>query len=259
MTYNTILYREEGPIAKITLNRPDDGNMFNAEMCQELRTCLDEIGRETRTRVVVLTGAGDKFFCIGGRKDGMEDSLMYAGVLPTLEMYEAIERIQKPVIASVNGYAVGGGNVLQVVCDLTISKESAMFRQVGPMVGSFDAGYGTWFLEDLVGKKKAKEIWFANPKMSAQEALELGMINKVVPDDQLEEETTKWALTIAERGSFALASLKSAFNARHGGVGGLARMAHDLLLRTYLQSEESKELADSFANRRSPDSSRFGH
>lgn len=206
MTYNTILYREDGPIAKITLNRPDDGNMFNAEMCQELRACLDEIGRETRTRVVVLTGAGDKFFCIGGRKDGMEDSLMYAGVLPTLEMYEAIERIQKPVIASINGYAVGGGNVLQVVCDLTISKESAMFRQVGPMVGSFDAGYGTWFLEDLVGKKKAKEIWFANPKMSAQEALELGMINKVVPDDQLEEETTKWALTIAERGSFALAS-----------------------------------------------------
>ncbi|MEP1213690.1 MAG: enoyl-CoA hydratase-related protein [Marinobacter sp.] len=259
MTYNTILYREEGPIAKITLNRPDDGNMFNAEMCQELRACLDEIGRETRTRVVVLTGAGDKFFCIGGRKDGMEDSLMYAGVLPTLEMYEAIERIQKPVIASVNGYAVGGGNVLQVVCDLTISKESAMFRQVGPMVGSFDAGYGTWFLEDLVGKKKAKEIWFANPKMSAQEALELGMINKVVPDDQLEEETTKWALTIAERGSFALASLKSAFNARHGGVGGLARMAHDLLLRTYLQTEESKELSDSFANRRSPDSKKFGH
>lgn len=259
MNYNTILYREDGPIARVTLNRPDDGNMFNAEMCQELRQCLDAIGRETRTRVVVLNGAGDKFFCIGGRKDGMEDSLMYAGVLPTLEMYEAIERLQKPVIASVNGYAVGGGNVLQVVCDLTISKESAMFRQVGPMVGSFDAGYGTWFLEDLVGKKKAKEIWFANPKMSAREALEIGMINKVVPDDKLGEETTKWALTIAERGSFALASLKSAFNARHGGVGGLARMAHDLLLRTYLQSEESKELADSFANRRSPDSDKFGH
>lgn len=180
-------------------------------------------------------------------------------MLPTLDMYEAIERIQKPVIASVNGYAIGGGNVLQVVCDLTISKESALFRQVGPMVGSFDAGYGTWFLEDLVGKKKAKEIWFANPKMSAREALEIGMINKVVPDDKLDEETTKWALTIAERGSFALASLKSAFNARHGGVGGLARMAHDLLLRTYLQSEESKELADSFANRRSPDSDKFGH
>jgi naphthoate synthase len=217
------------------------------------------MGRETRTRVVVITGAGDKFFCIGGRKDGMEDSLLYAGVLPTLEMYEAIERIQKPVIASVNGYAVGGGNVLHVVCDLTIAKESAMFRQVGPMVGSFDAGYGTWFLEDLVGKKKAKEMWFANPKLSAAEALDIGLVNKVVPDDQLEEQTIEWALTIADRGSFALASLKSAFNARHGGVGGLARMAHDLLLRTYLKTDEAKELADAFADRRKPDSDKFGH
>jgi len=259
MNYNTILYREEGPIAWVTLNRPDDGNMFTAEMCHEIRDCLNSIGRETRTRVVVITGAGDKFFCIGGRKDGMEDSLLYAGVLPTLEMYEAIERIQKPVIASVNGYAVGGGNVLHVVCDLTIAKESAMFRQVGPMVGSFDAGYGTWFLEDLVGKKKAKEMWFANPKLSAAEALDIGLVNKVVPDDQLEEQTIEWALTIADRGSFALASLKSAFNARHGGVGGLARMAHDLLLRTYLKTDEAKELADAFADRRKPDSDKFGH
>ena len=231
MSYETILYKEEGPIGWLTLNRPDDGNMFNVTMCHEIRDCINDIRRETRTRVLVITGAGDKFFCIGGRKDGMEDSTLYAGTLPTLEMYEAIDKLQKPVIASVNGFAVGGGNVLQMVCDCTIAKESAVFRQVGPMVGSFDAGYGTWYLEDLVGKKKAKEIWFRNPKITAQEALAMGLINKVVPDDKLKEETKKFALEIAERGSFALASLKAAFNARHGGVSGLSRMAHDLLLR----------------------------
>ena len=136
--------------------------------------------------MIVLTGAGDKFFCIGGRKDGMEDTTLYAGTLPTLEMYEAIEKLQKPVIASVNGFAVGGGNVLQMVCDCTIAKESAVFRQVGPMMGSFDAGYGTWYLEDLVGKKRAKEIWFRNPKITAREALAMGLINKVVPDAELQ-------------------------------------------------------------------------
>ena len=258
MSYETILYEESGPICTITLNRPDDGNMFTPVMCHEIRQCIEAIRRETRTRVVVITGAGDRFFCIGGRKEGMEKTTLYAGVLPTLEMYEAIDRLQKPVIASVNGFAVGGGNVLQMVCDLTIAKKSAVFRQVGPMMGSFDAGYGTWYLEDLVGKKKAKEIWFCNPKMSADEALALGLINKVVADDALKEETRKFALEVAERGSFALASVKAAFNARHGGVGGLARMAHDLLLRAYLDSDESQELSRAFTERRPPDPGKFG-
>lgn len=259
MSYETITYEEIGPVGKLTLNRPDDGNMFNETMCHEIRDCINDVRRETRTRVLVITGAGDKFFCVGGRKDGMEDSLLYAGVLPTLEIYESIEKLQKPVIASVNGYAVGGGNVLQVVCDLTIAKESAVFRQVGPSVGSFDAGYGTWYLEDLVGKKKAKEIWFCNDKMSAQEALDIGMINRIVPDEKLEEETMNWALHIADKGAFALAAVKGAFNARHGGVGGLGRMAHDLLLRPYLETKEAKELSASFAERRKPDPDTFGH
>jgi len=259
VSYETILYEEDGPIGTITLNRPEDGNMFNVTMCHEIRDCIQNIRRETRTRVIVLTGAGDKFFCIGGRKDGMEDTTLYAGTLPTLEMYEAIEKLQKPVIASVNGFAVGGGNVLQMVCDMTIAKESAVFRQVGPIMGSFDAGYGTWYLEDTVGKKKAKEIWFNNLKIPAREALALGMINRVVPDDKLKEETRAFALETADRGPFALASVKAAFNARHGGVGGLARMAHDLLLRAYLESEESHELSDSFAKKRKPDPSKFGH
>src|SRR6266436_6457996 len=182
MGYETILYAEDGPVATLTLNRPDDGNMFTETMCHEVRDCINAVRRETRTRVLVMTGAGEKFFCIGGRKEGMEDTLLYAGVLPTLEMYESIDRLQKPVIASVNGFAVGGGNVLQMVCDVTIAKESAIFRQVGPMMGSFDAGYGTWYLEDLVGKKRAKEIWYANPKITAKEAKEIGLINRVVAD-----------------------------------------------------------------------------
>jgi naphthoate synthase len=259
MSFEEITYGEDGPIGTITLNRPHDGNMFTPKMCHEIRDCVNEIRRETRTRVIVLTGAGDKFFCIGGRKEGMEDTLTYAGTLPTLEMYESIDRLQKPVIASVNGFAVGGGNVLQMVCDMTIAKESAVFRQVGPMMGSFDAGYGTWYLEDLVGKKRAKEMWYRNPRIPAKEALAMGLINKVVPDDQLVQATREFALEVAERGSLALASVKAAFNARHGGVGGLARMAHDVLLRLYLETDESHELSKAFAEKRKPDPDRFGH
>ena len=258
MKFEEITYREDGPIGTITLNRPHDGNMFTVQMCHEIRDCINEIRRETRTRVVVITGAGDKFFCIGGRKEGMEDTQLYAGVLPTLEMYESIDKLQKPVIAMVNGFAVGGGNVLQVVCDITIAKESAVFRQVGPMMGSFDAGYGTWYLEDLIGKKRAKEMWYRNPKLSAREALEWGLINHVVPDAELHDFTRKIALEIADRGPFALAAIKGAFNARHGGVGGLSRITHDMLLRGYLDTEEHAELSASFAERRRPDASRFG-
>jgi naphthoate synthase len=258
MTFSQILYEEDGPIGTITMNRPDDGNMFTETMCHEIRDCIESIRRETRTRVIVLTGAGEKFFCIGGEKTGMPDTKLYAGVLPTLEMYEAIDRLQKPVIASVNGLAVGGGNVLQVVCDVTIAKKSAIFRQVGPMVGSFDAGYGTWYLEDLVGKKLAKEIWYANPKISADDAKAIGLINRVVPDDQLKEKTREFALEIADRGAFALASIKGAFNARHGGVSGLSRVTHDLLLRQYLDTDEHHELSASFKERRKPDTSKFG-
>ena len=259
MEFSQILYAEDGPVGTITLNRPDDGNMFTETMCHEIRDCINAVRRETRTRVLVITGAGDRFFCIGGRKDGMEDSQLYAGVLPTLEMYESIDRLQKPVVACVNGFAVGGGNVLQMVCDVTIAKESAVFRQVGPMMGSFDAGYGTWYLEDLVGKKRAKEIWFRNPKMTAQYAEEIGLINKVVPDAELADATRIFALEIAERGAFALAAIKAAFNARHGGVGGLSRISHDLLLPGYLRTQESKELSSAFAERRKPDSDKFGH
>jgi naphthoate synthase len=258
MSYETILYEEDGAVGWLTLNRPDDGNMFTPAMCHEIRDCVNAVRRETRTRVLVITGAGERFFCIGGRKEGMEESTLYAGMLPTLEIYESIERLQKPVIASVNGFAVGGGHVLHVVCDLTIAKESAVFRQVGPMMGSFDAGFGTWHLEDLVGKKKAKEIWFLNEKLTARQALELGLVNKVVPDDQLQQATMEMANAIAARGSYALAAIKGAFNARHQGVIGLARLTHDLMLPPYYRSDEAQELAAAFNERRAPDPRRFG-
>src|SRR5690606_9896896 len=259
MAYSEITYEEDGPIGTLTLNRPDDGNMFTETMCHEIRDCIETVRRETRTRVLVLTGAGDRFFCVGGKKDGMEKTKLYAGTLPTLEMYEAIDRLQKPVIASVNGFCVGGGNVLQMVCDLTIAKESAIFRQVGPMVGSFDAGYGTWYLEDLVGKKRAKEIWYANPKMTAAQAKEIGLITRVVPDAELKERTRDFALEVAERGALPLDSIKGAFNARRGGVSGLSRVTHDLLLSQYLGSDEAEELKASFAEKRKPDAAKFGH
>ena len=256
--YSTILYHEEGPVGVLTLNRPDDGNMFTPTMCHEVRDCLEAVRNETRTRVIVLTGAGDKFFCIGGHHNAPEDTYLYPGTPPTLEMYEAIERLQKPVIASVNGFAVGGGHVLHVVCDLTIAKESAVFRQVGPMVGSFDAGYGTWYLEDLVGKKKAKEIWMMNEKLTAREALALGLINKVVPDEDLQTATMEMANHIAKRGAYALAAIKHAFVARHGGALGLSRLTHDLMLPPYYASDEAKELSDAFKNKRAADTSKFG-
>ena len=151
-SYDEILYKEVGPIGVIRLNRPDDGNMFTSKMVGEVRDCIEGIRLETRTRVIVLSGVGDKFFCIGGVHDDGPETNLYPSVPRTLEMYEAIERLQKPVIAAVNGFAVGGGNVLQVVCDMTVAKQSAIFRQVGPMVGSFDGG-----LRHLVSRRPGRQ------------------------------------------------------------------------------------------------------
>jgi naphthoate synthase len=232
--------------------------MFNQTMLLELREVLDATRQERRTRVVVITGAGDKFFCLGGEKEGLEDTLLYPGALPVLDVYDLIDRHPKPVLASVNGYAVGGGNVLQVVCDLTIAKQSAVFRQVGPSMGSYDAGYGTWYLEDLVGRKRAKEIWFLNEKITAEQAERIGMINRVVSDDELAQATTAMAMALAERGSQAMAALKASFTARTSGVSGLSRITQDLLIPHYYRTEESAELNRAFKERRPPDPDTFG-
>ena len=237
----------------ITLNRPEHGNSFTTSMLVDLKAELDRARLDRSVRVVVITGAGDRFFCLGGEKEPPPAELDYATVAPVVDVYQALDQLPKPTIAAVNGYAVGGGHVLQVMCDLTVAAESATFRQVGPMVGSFDAGFGTWYLEDLIGRKRAKEMWFLNDKLSARRAEDIGLVNLVVPDAELRERTAELAARLADRGGQALAAVKLSFAARTGGAGAFSRVAHDLLLRNYLQTEEAAELQRSFAEKRAPD------
>jgi naphthoate synthase len=254
--YTDILVETNEPILVVTINRPGQGNKFRASTCLELSDALQRFRLDPALRVAVLTGAGDKFFCIGGEHE-QATSLDQSQVLPIIDVYQAIDTIPKPVIAAVNGFAVGGGNVLHTVCDLSIAAESAVFRQVGPMVGSFDAGYGTWYLEDTIGRKRAKEMWYLNKKYTAQEALAMGLVNAVVPLDGLRAEALRTARVIATRSPLALGGLKAAFSGRHNGVSGQARMAHDQLLSLYLTTGEAHELNESFGQRRDPDPGSF--
>jgi naphthoate synthase len=254
--YEDITYEIVDSAAWVTIDREDDGNRFRRQTTLELLDALSAARVDRSVRSVVLTGAGDRFFCIGGVKEDIE-TLDYSSVLPIVDVYEMIDTIGKPVIAAVNGFAVGGGTVLHVVCDLSIASDRAVFRQVGPMVGSFDAGYGTWYLEDVVGRKRAKELWYLNEKYDAEAALAMGLVNRVVPHERLHEEVRAICATIADRGPQALAGLKAAFTGRHAGVAGMARISHDLLLTHYLRTDEAAELGASFAERRPPDQSRF--
>jgi naphthoate synthase len=248
-----LLVEDDGATRWLTMNRPANGNAFTTDMLVQLKAELDRARGDRAIRVVVITGAGDRFFCIGGEKSPPPKELDYSTVAPVVDVYQAIDQMPKPVIAAVNGYAVGGGHVLHVMCDLTVAVESAIFRQVGPMVGSFDAGFGTWYLEDLIGRKRAKEMWFLNEKLSAQRAYEIGLVNLVVPDGELQERTTEVAAQLIKRGGQALAAVKQSFAARTGGAGGFSRVAHDLLLRDYLQTEEAAELQAAFNDKRDPD------
>jgi naphthoate synthase len=210
--YSEIIYAVEDGTAIITINRPDHGNMLRRQTALEMADALRRLRDDPAIRVGILTGAGDRFFCIGGEHEesvGFDHSVM----LPVVDVYELLDTLPKPVIAAVNGYAVGGGNVLQVVCDIAVAAESAVFRQVGPLVGSFDAGYGTWYLEALVGRRRVKEIWYFNRKYSAHEAKEIGLVNEVVPDIELQTRVRELARALQERGSGALAALKAAFSA----------------------------------------------
>lgn len=245
-----------GPVLTITLNRPDAGNKLRVQTLLELKEALQQFRTDRSLRAAVLTGAGDTFFCIGGEHDETS-SLDYSEVLPIIDVYEAIDTVAKPVIAAVNGFAVGGGNVLHTVCDLTIAAEHAVFRQVGPMVGSFDAGYGTWYLEDTVGRKRAKEMWYLNKKYSAQEALAMGLVNEVVASGEVVTRAQDVAAEIATRSPMAIGGLKAAFSARHNGVSGQARMAHDQQLTLYLTTREAHEVGQAFSQRRAPDETTF--
>jgi naphthoate synthase len=254
--YTDIMTEVDGPVLTITLNRPDAGNKLRVQTLLELKGALQRFRTDPSLRAAVLTGAGDRFFCIGGEHDETT-SLDYSEVLPIIDVYEAIDTVAKPIIAAVNGFAVGGGNVLHNVCDLTIAAEHAVFRQVGPMVGSFDAGYGTWYLEDTVGRKRAKEMWYLNKKYSAQEALAMGLVNEVVASAEVVTRAQEVAAEIATRSPMAIGGLKAAFSARHNGVSGQARMAHDQQLTLYLATREAHEVGQAFADRRAPDETKF--
>ncbi|TFH25465.1 MAG: crotonase [Myxococcales bacterium] len=264
MTYADILFENEGDIAWITINREENGNAFRIETCREMIDALETARRDPDCRSIVLTGAGDRFFCLGGDHDaehgahGAHDQRFhYDRVFPVVDLYDLIDKVPKPVIAMVNGFAVGGGNVLANVCDLTIASSKAIFRQIGPGMGSFDAGFGTWYLEESVGRKRAKEIWYLNRKYTAEQARELGLVNEVVEPERLRARTMEVCAEISEKGAFAIAALKSAFHARHAGAPGLSRVALDMLTPLYYASAESKELARAFEAKQSPDKSKF--
>ena len=254
--YSDILAAEDGPVLRLTINRPDRGNMFRRETALELADALRRFRDRRELRVAVLTGAGDRFFCIGGEHDDF-DTYDHSSVMPIVDVYELLDSVPKPVVAAVNGFAVGGGQVLQLMCDLAIASDRAMFRQVGPSVGSFDAGYGTWYLEQTLGRRRAKELWYLNRKYTAAEAVALGLVNEVVPAGELAARVDEVVGELLHRGPQALAGLKAAFSGRHTGVVGQARTSHDLLLTYYLHTDEAKELSRSFKEKRPPDQEQF--
>lgn len=254
--YTDILFEELDGIAKITINRPKVYNAFRPLTNQEMLDAFSICRERSDIRVIILTGAGDKAFCSGGDQNvkGHGGYIDGNGVprLNVLELHHAIRSIPKPVIAMVNGYSIGGGNVLQVVCDLSIASENARFGQTGPKVGSFDGGFGSSYLARCVGQKKAREIWYLCKQYTAKEALEMGMVNEVVPFERLEETTVEWCRTIMKRSPFAIRMIKRSLNAELDGQHGLMELAGDATLMYYL-TEEAQEGKNAFLEKRDPD------
>lgn len=258
--YTDILFQKYGRIAKITINRPQVYNAFRPQTNFEMLDAVAYCRESTEIGVVILTGAGDKAFCSGGDQNvkGSGGYIDENGVprLNVLDLHKAIRSLPKPVIAMVNGWSIGGGNVLQVICDLTIASENAMFGQAGPRVGSFDGGFGSSYLARCVGQKKAREIWFLSRWYTAEEAERMGMINKVVPFDRLEDETVEWCETILKRSPMAIRMIKRALNAELDGQHGLMELAGDATLMFYLM-DEAQEGRKAFLEKRDPDFDQF--
>src|SRR6185312_9402505 len=256
--YTDIRYeKSEGEgIAKITINRPEVHNAFRPQTVFEMIDAFAEARENPDIGVVLLTGEGDRAFCSGGDQRVRTDG-GYAGEdrvprLNVLDLQKQIRQLPKPVIAVVAGYAVGGGHVLHLICDLTIAADNAIFGQAGPRVGSFDAGYGATYLARVVGHKKAREIWYLCRQYSAQQALDMGLVNTVVPLERLEEETVQWCREILEKSPIALRFLKAAFNADTDGLAGLQQLAGDATMLYYL-TDEAKEGRNAFVEKRKPD------
>jgi naphthoate synthase len=258
--YEDILYETYNGIAKITINRPEVRNAFTPKTVMELMDAFAYARDDAKVGVIILTGAGDLAFCSGGDQK-VRGNGGYVGEdqiprLNVLDLQRLIRVIPKPVIAMVKGYAIGGGHVLHIVCDLTIAADNAIFGQTGPRVGSFDGGYGAGYLARIIGHKKAREIWYLCRQYNAQEALDMGLVNTVVPLEQVEEETIKWCEEILEKSPMALRFLKAAFNADSDGLAGIQQLAGDATL-LYYTTEEAKEGRDSFKEKRDPDFDKF--
>lgn len=258
--YQDILFEKAEGIAKITINRPEVHNSFRPETVSELIDAFTRARDDAEIGVILLTGKGEKAFCAGGdqRVRGHGGYVGDDNVprLNVLELQRLIRSIPKAVIAVVAGYAIGGGHVLHLVCDLTIAADNARFGQTGPKVGSFDAGYGATLLARTIGTKKAKEIWYLCRQYSAQEALDMGLVNTVVPLDQLEETAIQWAKEILEKSPIAIRFLKMAFNADTDGLAGLQMLAGDATMLYYM-TEEAREGKNAFLEKRKPDFSKF--
>jgi len=258
--YSDVLFHQAEGIAKITINRPEVRNAFRPQTLFQLQDAFNIVRDDPEIGVAILTGAGDKAFCSGGdqriRGDGGYVGDDGVPRLNVLDLQRQIRLLPKPVIAMVAGYAIGGGHVLHLVCDLTIAADNARFGQTGPKVGSFDAGYGAGLLARTVGQKKAREIWYLCRQYTAQEALDMGLVNTVVPLEQLEEETVKWAREILEKSPIALRFLKAAFNADTDGWAGIQQLAGDATMLYYF-TEEAKEGKNAFLERRKPDFKKF--
>ncbi|MCL5064601.1 MAG: 1,4-dihydroxy-2-naphthoyl-CoA synthase [Firmicutes bacterium] len=258
--YQDITYETGGGVAKIAFNRPQVRNAFRPETITEMMDAFSDARDDSDVGVVILTGTGPDAFCAGGDQKVRGHGGYVGGDqiprLNVLDLQRMIRIIPKPVIAMVAGYAIGGGNVLQVVCDLTIAADNAVFGQTGPKVGSFDAGYGSGYLARIVGQKKAREIWYLCRQYSAQEALEMGLVNAVVPYAQLEEETLSWCQEILDKSPMAIRFLKAAFNAETDGLAGLQQLGGDATL-LYYTTDEAKEGRDAFKEKRKPQFKKF--
>lgn len=256
--YQDILYDEQmfetGGVATITINRPTRMNAFRAQTCEEIIHAFNRAGWNRDIGVIVLTGAGNRAFCTGGDQSAHEGQYDGRGVigLPLEELQTIVREVPKPVIAKVRGYAIGGGHVLALICDLTIAAEGAVFGQVGPRVGSVDPGFGTAYMARCIGEKKAREVWYLCRRYSAQQAVDMGLANIAVPEDRLDDEVAQWCAEILAMSPTAIAIAKRSFNADTASIAGIAGMGL-YQVRQYYQTEESQEGVRAFQEKRKPE------
>lgn len=256
MTFEDILYAERDGVATVTINRPDRMNALRMGTYEEIVAALRHAAWNRDIGVIVLAGAGNRAFCVGGDTGDAKSERHGHGIIgvPVEQIHDAIRDAPKPVIAKVRGFAIGGGNVLATLCDLTIAGESAVFGQVGPKVGSVDPGFGTAYLARIVGEKKAREIWYLCRRYTAQQALAMGLVNAVVPDAELDGEVDRWCAELMQRSPAAIAIAKASFNADSEGIRGQSHLGFQAVA-LYYATDEAKEAAASFKEKRPP---RFG-